>query len=242
MTATHSGWRSLLLPVGLACGASMLVAFTTARRVRFEEIDVERINVVEPDGRLRMVIANRAKTPGPIERGVPFGYPAGRRAGMLYYNDEETEAGGLIVSGKKEADGSATAVGSLTFDQFDQDQNIALQYVENGGRRRTGLAFSEYPATTTSREWSARFDSARALTDTAVRRRRIAELRAMGSRGRLWIGRTFDGDAMVDLADAAGVSRLRLLVDSAGEARIQFLDTKGGVRGELGAAGFTRPR
>ena len=59
-----------------------LAAFTRAgqpAKQRFTEIDVERINVVEPDGKLRMVISNRPRSIGPIYKGKEFGYPGGTR-------------------------------------------------------------------------------------------------------------------------------------------------------------------
>src|SRR5919106_1476984 len=64
------------------------------QRMRFTEIDVERINIVEPDGKLRMVISNRPRSIGPIYKGKPFGYPGGTRPGIIFFNDEETENGG----------------------------------------------------------------------------------------------------------------------------------------------------
>ncbi|MGE0555764.1 MAG: hypothetical protein AB7R55_20220, partial [Gemmatimonadales bacterium] len=80
-----------------------LSAFTQAnQRPTFDEIDVQRINVVEPDGSYRMVIANKAKSIGPIAYGKPFGYPGGTRPGIIFFNDEGTENGGLTFGGKTE--------------------------------------------------------------------------------------------------------------------------------------------
>lgn len=202
--------------------------FRSERREKFDVIDVERINIVEPDGKVRMVIANRPRTPGPIEHGKPFGYGFGQRTGLIFYNDEYTEAGGLIFSGKQDGE-HPTAVGSLTLDQFNQDQTVALQYVENGGRRRAGLAINEYPTDMTGAEWGAEYERIQAMTDSAARRVARAAWRAKGGKGRLYVGRQFDGAAVVDLSDAAGRSRLRLRVDSAGAASIQFLDDSGRV-------------
>lgn len=210
-------------------------AFRPARTGHFEELDVERINVVEPDGTVRLVIANRARTPGPIEHGEPFGYATGQRAGLIFYNDEYTEAGGLIFSGKQDGD-QPTAVGSLTFDQFNRDQNIALQYVENNGRRRAGLAINEYPTGVTSAGWSAEYDRIQALTDSAAKREALAAWRANGGKGRLYVGRQFDGAAVVVLSDASGRGRLRLRVDSLGAAAIEFLDDSGKVGRSIGMA------
>src|SRR5438094_741304 len=124
----------------LVCAVFLLTAFTLQNRPqKFQEINVERINVVEKDGSLRLVISNNERSPGPIERGKPFGYPGGSRAGMIFYNEEGTENGGLVFSGKKE-NGKVNAYGSLTFDQYEQDQTLALQYVDEDGKRRAGLA------------------------------------------------------------------------------------------------------
>ena len=38
--------------------------FAGARKTTFDEIDVHRINIVEPDGTLRLVISDQARFPG----------------------------------------------------------------------------------------------------------------------------------------------------------------------------------
>ena len=73
---------------------------------RLQEINVERINVVERDGTLRLVISNKERSPGPVIRGKAFGFPGGNRAGLIFYNEEGTESGGLITSGRRLPDGT----------------------------------------------------------------------------------------------------------------------------------------
>src|SRR5947208_14783185 len=106
-----------------------LGAFSQANR-KFDTIDVQRINVIEKDGTVRLVISNKSRSPAPMERGQQFGYQPGNRAGLIFYNDEGTEDGGLIFSGARDPTGKYEAVGSLTFDQYEQDQTIALQYID----------------------------------------------------------------------------------------------------------------
>ena len=72
---------------------------------KFESIDVQRINVVEPDGTLRMVISNKSAAPGAIIRGKEYAHPDRQSAGILFFNDEATENGGLIFGGAKGKDG-----------------------------------------------------------------------------------------------------------------------------------------
>src|ERR1051326_2593586 len=78
----------------LALGVMMVGAFTRKPPTKFEEIDVERINVVEPNGQYRLVISNRPRSIGPIYKGKPFGYEGGGRPGLIFFNDEGTENGG----------------------------------------------------------------------------------------------------------------------------------------------------
>ena len=216
-----------------------LVAITSGfrrDRPRFEEIDVERINIVEADGQVRLVISNRARSPDVMEHGEPLGVHGGNRPGMIFYNDEGTENGGLIFSGKM-VDGVPEAVGSLTFDQYGRDQNVALQYVDAGGTRRAGLAISDYVPGPPMRQLMAERDSLDQLPDSPERSEAISEWRAR-VRGtlRLYVGRSRDdGAALVSLHDFAGRQRLRLFVDSTGAARIEFLDESGDVVRSLGS-------
>jgi hypothetical protein len=45
------------------------------QKPKFDEIDVQRINVYEPDGTLRTVISNKARFPGLIIRGKEYRHP-----------------------------------------------------------------------------------------------------------------------------------------------------------------------
>src|SRR2546428_11039594 len=100
---------------------TLLAAFTlagsaAARVQHFDEIDTHRINVREADGTLRMVISNHARLPGVIVRGKenpPVDRPY---AGMLFYNDEGTENGGLRFGGHRNAKGESGGSGvALSF-------------------------------------------------------------------------------------------------------------------------------
>src|SRR5215216_341600 len=113
------------------------------QKQKFGEIDVERINIVEPDGKLRLVISNRPRSIGPIYKGKPFGYAGGTRPGIIFFNDEGTENGGLTFDGKREADGTYHSQSGFSFDQFNQDQVLYLQYNDRNGRRNMGLTIAD---------------------------------------------------------------------------------------------------
>ena len=202
---------------------------SSERRARFDEIDVERINVVEADGRLRMVISNRERSPGVVERGESL-TAGGHRTGMIFYNDEGTENGGLTFNGRFAEDGHVEAVGSLTFDQYEQDQTLALQYVDDNGTRRSGLAVTDWPADVSTGEMIAMRQDIDAMPSGDEKDEALRRFRGLRGRLRLYAGRARDdGASIVSLGDATGRTRLRLRVDSAGVARIDFLDEDGGV-------------
>ncbi|HEY2067808.1 MAG TPA: hypothetical protein VGG84_17795, partial [Gemmatimonadaceae bacterium] len=138
------GFRTYMVTAAALIGALSLSAFAKAnQKTRFSEIDVERINIVEPNGTLRMVLSGRERSQGPMFKGKPFGYPGGTRAGIIFFNDEGTEDGGLTWSGKTEKDGKYSAVGHLSFDQYNQDQIVTLQYAEENGVRQQGLRIED---------------------------------------------------------------------------------------------------
>lgn len=204
-----------------------------AQRTRFTEIDVERINIVEPDGKLRMVISNRPRSIGPIYKGKPFGYPGGTRPGIIFFNDEGTENGGLGFSGGREPDGTFRAGAQLAFDQFDQDQVLFLQYNDNNGQRRMGLTVADR-ADVSIYDFVLRRDSINKMADGPAKTAALAKLvepvnGVPLAAQRVYVGRDASKAAIVNLSDRFGRARLRLLVDSMGVARIEFLDETGRV-------------
>jgi hypothetical protein len=203
-----------------------------ATRTRFTEIDVERINVVESDGRVRLVIANGARQADAVIDGRVIVPGNTRAAGMIFFNQQGDEVGGLIYSGRMGQNG-AIASGSLTFDQWKQDQTVALQYAESNGRRRAGLEIVDRPTRplTELADLMARREAATTDDDRAAVK---GEIESFGqTKRRMYVGRTFEGEATLTLADPEGRDRLALSVDPAGMARIRFLDEVGNVVREI---------
>jgi hypothetical protein len=210
------------------------------QKQKFTEIDVERINIVEPDGNYRMVISNRPRSIGPIYKGKPFGYPGGTRPGIIFFNDEGTENGGLTFSGKRNPDGTFSATNHLSFDQFDQDQVIYMQYQDNNGTRHMGLTVADR-ADLPIIDLVAQMDSIGKLPEAqrAAATQRLREQRVNGAplfAPRVYVGRDRQKAAVLNLSDREGKTRLRMVVDSLGSARIEFLNDAGSVVRTLGAS------
>lgn len=194
---------------------------------RFTELDVQRINVREPDGTLRMVISNQASFPGIPVKGEEFAHPNRDTAGLLFMNEEGTEVGGLVFGGK-EKDGVRQSGGSLTFDGYEQDQMVQIMGMQQGGRRLSGLIVTDRP------EDSIDFATLSGLARMSPQEAAAAAARAnLEGHQRAFIGRSMSGASELVLRDAEGKARLKLSVAADGEARIAFLDETGKVTREV---------
>ncbi len=195
---------------------------------RFGEITVERLNVVDANGTLRLVISNKDRMhPGvldgkTIERPRPV-------AGLLFFNDRGDEVGGLTFTGQ-EIDGRGQANAGIMFDQFRQDQTIGISYSERDGQRTAGFQVWDRSDTPLS-ELIEKLNAANRITDPAAREAAVKAARAEAPPGprRVFVGKLPDRTATVSLADADGTPRLRLVVDAAGNPRVEFLDNQGTV-------------
>ncbi len=220
--------RALILYSGALTGAviwfGLTAAAPSAQNAKFDTIDVGRINVREPDGTLRMTIASSARAPGFIGGGKEYPRPDRRMAGMLFFNDEGTENGGLIFAGKDES-GRGTSGGSLTFDRYHQDQVVQLFGFEEGQERSAGIKVNDQPE---GRLDFPAVDRVRTLPasqqDAAYRAANV------GGTQRLFAGRATDKSSQLVLRDGQGRKRLVLRVGEDGATSIDFLDQAGKVQ------------
>jgi hypothetical protein len=212
-------------------------AFWRARGpTTFDEIDVQRVNVKEPDGKLRLTISNHARLPDVVVGGKSYPLRGGtgvQSAGLIFFNDEGNEDGGLVWAGRQRPDGY-NASAALTFDQFNQDETVSIEYQDANRQRRAGLAVMDR-SEQAIQPFADSLMVIRALPDTAERNRRMMQFRESAiSRGgtsaqRLFAGKQPDKSSVVTLSDRSGHPRLRLAVDSLGAARIEFLDAGGRI-------------
>lgn len=203
---------------------------------KFEEIDVERINIVEKDGKLKLAISNKERFPDPIIDGKS--YPlrqGGKTAGMIFYNDKGDECGGLSFSGQ-ETDGTRRAGAGLLFDQFNQDQTIGITYSENDGRRSAGLNVWDRPDTPIG-EMIEKLQTIQKMADGPEKAQVLQKFReTSGVAQRVFVGKTREKAALLMLSDTKGRPRIQLMVDAQGAAKLEFLDEKGTVVHLLPAA------
>ena len=217
-----------------------IVAFTRAtQKPRFEEIDVQRINIIAPNGTPRLVISNAERAPDVIINGKTYHRSGSNEAGMIFYNEEGSENGGMGFSGHTR-DGHVTADAGLMFDQYGQDQTVGLTYDEQDGRRSAGLRVWDRPNQPVT-ILADMVEPIKLMPNGPEKTRRMAAVRdsatklGLGGAQRVFVGKQSDKTATVILADAKSRPRLRLVVDSAGAARIEFLDDGGKIVRSLSA-------
>ena len=74
-------------------------AFRQVKPQNLGEVNVERINVVDADGTLRLVISNKDRMHPGVMDGKTIDRPR-PVAGMIFFNDEGDEVGGLTYTGQ----------------------------------------------------------------------------------------------------------------------------------------------
>jgi hypothetical protein len=195
----------------------------------FTEIDAQRINIRDANGRLRMVISNTDRFPPPVISGHTYKRQGAASPGILFYNEEGDEDGGLSFNGGVH-NGRTIASGSLMFDQFRQDQTVGIEYAEEGAVRSAGLHVWDRPDTPIV-QLMDRILAARRIPDQAKRTAALGALRSEGLLGaeRVFVGKQPDKSAVVALKDGLGRPRLVLEVEPSGAASIEFLDADGKV-------------
>ncbi|QQS42623.1 MAG: hypothetical protein IPM63_06730 [Acidobacteriota bacterium] len=214
-------WAILSLAVVAA------IAFSAAASDnRFEELTVERLNVVEKNGQLVMVAANSSHMPDPVINGKAW--KTERPAGMLFYNGLGDENGGLVF-GAVEGGGKYGAYHGLSFDKYKQAQAMALVYNDHSGKYRAGLQVWDRPETP--------------LSEILIERERIGKMpdgpekaaaqekldKKNFSPSRVYLGKNADSESELTLYDAKGKPRVRIVVTADGDAAMLFLDEDGKV-------------
>jgi hypothetical protein len=224
----YAGGASLAIVVLTSIG---MAQSTSTQRI--EELTVQRLNVVDANGTLRLVLSNKDRMHPGVVDGKTINRPR-PVAGLLFFNDVGDEVGGMTFTGQ-EVNGQARADSGLTLDQWKQDQTIGIQYSEERGQRSAGLHVWDRSDTQRLSELIERLNAANAIEDPTARNAAVQAVRASAQPGsqRLFVGKDRDRASVVTLADANGKARLVLKVGENGESSIEFLDANGKVTNRL---------
>lgn len=215
--------------ITLICAVIFLSAFAINRNQKFDEIDVKRINVLDDDGKLRMVISNKDRQHFGISDGKPIERKNGRPTpGIIFFNDLGDEMGGLVIGNN----GGKGHFGSLTFDKVQGDQTIGFRHLEgNDGSYESGLTIWQQPNIRQS-ELDPKYEALRKITDQEERKAAIQKMLDNGelTTTRLFVGKTRDQDtSVIRMSDIKGNPRLVISVEAKGNPKLNFLDENGKV-------------
>lgn len=225
------GWLALITVAVGFVAVGQVNAVADPKVANFEQLNVQRLNILEPDGKPRVIISNRKLFPGLYWGGKEYKHHSRDTGGFLFFNQQGDEVGGMTFDADKDGD-KWSAGASMTFDQYQQDQTIGLMYSEQDGKRAAGLRVWDRPNANMLPAIELSDRAANAKTD-AEREKIRAEMmdlaKTWGPQGeRLFAGKVLD-DSVVRLADKQGRPRLILKVDGAGEPSVEFLDDAGKV-------------
>ncbi len=177
-------------------------AATAGQSASFDTLTVQRINVVDPNGRTRFLIANTRRLPGAILRGKELVRSIHDAAGMLFFDADGNETGGLALTKLRSDD-----VANMTFDYaYQPTDGISMIRRESadGQHWQAGFGISDrrpyQPGPIVSSQGVPRI----ALIDK-------------------------DRDAALIISDAKGRPRIRIGVSASGEPQIETLDAAGRV-------------
>ena len=201
---------------------------------RFRVIDAEQVNIREKNGTLKAVLSNSAGfNEGDRAKDAPP-----RFSGLMFYNEEGAEEGGLVYEGRAIPGGQDADV-SLTMDQYRQDQNVYLNHTEhkdaNGTSVSDGLQINSRPDWTKVKQEYAFYPKIDALPESEQKEARLQALR----RGEISTRRLFYGvkrgisggqefdDAGLFIRNRWGRDAIKLYVDVENKPHFEVFDELG---------------
>ncbi|MBI5370991.1 MAG: hypothetical protein HZA79_03075 [Sphingobacteriales bacterium] len=235
--------RLFAVTTGIGVLIIVATAFKRIGNQKFSEIDVERINVVEKDGTIKMIITNVDKFPNGKDtiNGKPTNKDRKKRSGMLFFNEDGIECGGFIYDGQKNTNGHSSGL-SLTYDQYDGDQVMQLltQDQKKGDKRfvSSGLMFNDRP----SKESQIKTGEIMKELEEIGKKDPIAaqekykkyeEQGLIGGAPRVMLGKSMSENNGLFLFDNKGMPRAMFYVDKENNAKLDFFDDKGNIIASL---------
>ncbi|MDP9123207.1 MAG: hypothetical protein M3N82_01155 [Pseudomonadota bacterium] len=164
-------------------------------------LTTERLNIVAPDGTLRLVIANEQRFPPPIINGKPL-KRAVNPAGLLFFNDRGDEVGGLALS-----EPGGGRLSALSFDYPNFDAVGLLARVASDGKDATaGLVINSRAPAEMSAASAARFVQQRVAVQN---HNEFAEVVLSDPAGRAWRCRTTPARSRIARREPRGKENAR---------------------------------
>ncbi|NIK11722.1 hypothetical protein [Alkalibacillus almallahensis] len=198
---------------------------------RFDEINVEKLNIVNENNDIKMTLFIQEKIPPLLMNGEDV-LPGHRQnepiSGIMFYNGKGDECGGLIYGSEEDEDGNLYAGASLTFDEYEQDQVVQMQFTEHKGQSQYGFSIYDRP----DQPLTEIIEEDKKIRESNLteeeKNQKLNEL-FQGNATRAFMGKDSNGDVSVRLHDSKGQPRIRMVVDANDVPRMEFLNEVGEV-------------
>ncbi len=218
--------RVLVFAGVVVAGVLLTAAKPNPATAQFSEITVERINVVTPEGRPEIIIANRYRLPEVVSNGKTIKTDRGQKPGMIFYNAIGDENGGLIFDGKLDEKGKPSAGMHFSMDRFGGDQQLALGHYESAGTMSSGLSVFDRGLLS---DYDGLYEAYEKLPAGEEKQKAYQKWLDAGGKQvtRMFVGKTRGKSSALILADASGKARIMMMVTPEGKASLNFYDDKG---------------
>ena len=152
-----------------------------------------------------------------------------RPSGIIFFNEEQDEVGGLVYSGNKEEGANLV----LSIDQYKNDQVMQLMhYTNENGDNRYGLQLWDRDKKMTLPILMNKMDSLEKKGYNYPQKLEYLKKKNGGepiTEPRLFIGRNYNRETGLFIQDKYGIDRLRFYIDEFNTPKIELLDEKGKV-------------
>jgi len=199
-------------------------------------LTVERINIVNEDGTTVIAISNKQRIAAPRMNGKEYPVNMIERehfAGMIFFNEKGDEMGSIIFNSNELPDGRKFGSGHLSFDRYNDNQVINLEYKENiHGLVKSGMVIYDRKGNGSFGEnldliYEYKYDS----ISNERKKEIINEINALKKTGELGFERLFLGSEneipQLTMKDKLGRERVKLFIDSTNIAKLLFFDQNG---------------
>lgn len=214
-----------LLTVALL--GTIFYVVSQSKEKNFKEITVERINIVESNGDLKLVISNSKRQHPGIVNGKPLPERE-RQAGLIFFNSVGDECGGLVFDGNDKEAGLV-----LSVDKYRDDQVMQLQYIENTEQnaRKYGMQFWDYPKEDAYDERIKAFENYQKITDDKEKTEAYLKMKQEGllPEDRMFVGKNMNEDLGLFINDKKGKPRIKIYIDSKNNPKIELLNEEGNI-------------
>ncbi|WP_297338103.1 hypothetical protein [Algoriphagus sp.] len=231
--------RTFAATAAISSSLLFFSSFKGSGNQQFETIDVQRINIVEADGTVKLIVTNAGLFPNGTEKinGRPTNTDRKKRAGMLFFNEDGLECGGLIYDGEKKENGHSAGL-SLTFDQYNGDQVMQLLTTDSqqGDERyvSSSLVFNDRPAKETQEKTAEIMRELSELrkNDPEAFKKKYAEYQSqelIGGAPRIMLGKSRSQNNGLFLFDDRGMPRAMFYLDKNNNPKLEAFDQNGNV-------------